>query len=745
MLFRTYAHAPLDAAARRPPAMGLALLLAGLCISAGAIAQVTPKDVLVLFSNNRLLPANIEVDRAMRERIASTAAQPVEIFQEFLDRPLFSGEAFDRNLATYLREKYADRPPRAIVAIGDPALNFVLYHRPALFPGTPVVHVGIDKSYLQTLRPTPAPLLGVPVEYDFRGTVEQALRWHPGTRRLVVVTGTSPRDRIWEAQARADFDDLAVKPAVVEYLAGFSTEALKARLQALGAGDLVFSPGYYRDGTGRDYSPRDAIAGIAAASTRAPVYGPFSAFVGTGIVGGRMPANRDMGRFTADALNALLDGVAPAAVALPAVLPAVLQVDWRQVRRWGIAEADIPPDAVVFFKEPTFWDRYRVQALLATALFLIQALLIAALFIERRRRRHTALALERSEHRMSLAARASRLSTWIWDVDRKPPEDAGTAASPLNEVLDTVHPADREELHQAAQQAVERDEELDVEYRVLEPGGQVRWIAARGRAEKGSRRITGVALDITARKEAELQAQKDRSALTHMTRVSMLGQLSASIAHQLNQPLAAILGNAEAARKMLGKPELDLVELRAICDDIISEDRRAAEVIRRLGALFKRGEMTLAPLDLNALVTETLELVRTELTTRHVEAVAELAPALALVDGGRVQLQQVLLNLILNAADAMAGIAPARRRLVVRTELLGTRVRLCVIDQGSGIAAADMPHLFDPFWSTKPGGTGMGLAICRSIVEGHRGTLTAANAPDSGAVFCATWPARQGA
>ncbi|MDM0034497.1 ATP-binding protein [Variovorax sp. J22P271] len=724
--------------------MGWVVLLAGLCISAGTIAQVTPKDVLVLFSNNRLLPANIEVDRAMRERIASTEARPVEVFQEFLDRPTFSGEAFDRNLATYLREKYAERLPQVIVVIGDPALNFILYHRPALFPGTPVVHVGIDKAYVQTLRPTQVPLLGVPVEYDFRGTVEQALRWHPGTRRLLVITGTSPRDRIWEAQARAELDELALQPAAVEYLAGLTTEALKARLKGLGAGDLVFSPGYYRDGTGRDYSPRDAIAGIATASTGAPVYGPFSAFIGTGIVGGRMPANRDMGRLAADAINALLDGVAPRAVALPAVLPAMLQVDWRQMRRWGLAEADIPPDTAVFFKEPTFWDLYRTQALLAMALFLIQAVLIAALFIERRRRRHTALALERSEDRMSLAARASRLSTWIWDVDRKSPRDAGTTASSLDDVLDSVHPADREDLQQAARQAVERDLELDAEYRVVEPGGEVRWIAARGRAEKGgSQRITGVALDITARKEAELQAQKDRSALTHMTRVSMLGQLSASIAHQLNQPLAAILGNAEAARKMLGKRPLDLDELQAICDDIITEDRRAAEVIRRLGALFKRGEMTLAPLDLNELVSETLELVRTELTTRHVEAVTELAPGLAPVDGGRVQLQQVLLNLILNAADAMGDIAPERRRLVVRTEMRGTDVRLCVTDQGSGIAAVDMPYLFDPFWSTKPGGTGMGLAICRSIVEGHRGTLDVANTPDSGAAFCATWPARR--
>jgi len=271
----------------------------------------------------------------------------------------------------------------------------------------------------------------------------------------------------------------------------------------------------------------------------------------------------------------------------------------------------------------------------------------------------------------------------------------------------------------------------------------VRWIAARSRAENGDReRLTGVALDISARKAAELQAEKDRAALTHMTRVSMMGQLSASIAHQLNQPLAAILGNAEAARKMLDKDRLDLVELKQICDDIISEDIRAAEVIRRLGALFKRGEVAFAPLDLNTLVAETLDLVRTELLTCQVAVVTELEPSVPAVDGGRIQLQQVLLNLILNAADAMGDIDVATRMVTIRTELEGPNVRLCVSDRGIGIAPTDLDKVFDPFWSTKSGGTGIGLAICQSIIGAHRGTLTVSNNPDGGATFCVRWPLR---
>ncbi|MDM0107944.1 HAMP domain-containing sensor histidine kinase [Variovorax sp. J22R24] len=617
--------------------MRLALLLFAFCLAAASspASAAETRNVLVLFSNNRLLPANVEVDRGLREGIGNTPQRHVEVFEEFLDRPTFSGPAFDRTLNTYLRQKYATRPPAAIVVAGEPALEFMLRHRDGLFPEVPVVHLGVDKTYLESVAPLPAGVVGVPVDFDFGGTIQQALHWHPGARRLVVVTGSSPRDLIWQAQVRDDVARLGIR-LPVEFLSGLSTVALEAKLRALSKQDIVFTPGYFKDGAGREFSPRQAAALVAAASAGAPVYGPFSTFIGTGVVGGRMAGYAEMGRQASMAVNKLLEGTPPAALGQPAIMPSVTHVDWRQAQRWGIADADIPSGAIVHFREPTFWEAHRGQLLLVLAVMLIQAALIAALLIERRLRRRTA----------------------------------------------------------------------------------------------------------SARKEAELQSEKDRAALTHMTRVSMMGQLSAAIAHQLNQPLAAILGNAEAARKMLGREHPDLAELKEICDDIITEDLRAAEVIRRLGALFRRGEMQLAPLDLNELVTETLDLARTELMTRHVSPVTELAP-LPLVDGGRVQLQQVLLNLILNAADAMNEVDPERRRLKIRTDLDGAKVRLLVIDQGTGIAPADTKNVFSAFWSTKAGGTGIGLAICQSIVTAHRGTLTAANNPDGGATFCATWPVHQ--
>jgi C4-dicarboxylate-specific signal transduction histidine kinase/ABC-type uncharacterized transport system substrate-binding protein len=720
-----------------------------------AAAMAAPaREVLVLYANNRLLPANIEVDRGLREGIASTPERDVDIHAEFLDRPAFTGPVFEQTVVTYLREKYGGRRPDVIVVAGQGALDFVVNHRARFLPDVPVVHLAIDKSQLQSMAPLPADVVGVPVIYDHAGTVEQALRWRPQARRLVVVTGTSVIDREWEKQLRTELAPFGAR-VTLEHLAGLSTEAVLERLGALGDADLVYTPGYFRDGTERDFAPREAAARMAAVSG-APVYAPFSTFIGTGVVGGLMPTYVEMGRQAALAVNGLLGGSAPAALRLPASVAAPMQLDWRQLAKWAIAEDAIPADAVVHFREPTFWEANREKVLIAAAVILLQALLIGALLVERRQRRRTASALVQSETRLNLAARAARLSIWIWDVTRdkvwttstsRPPSHEGLSAPPplaFGQILESVHPADRERLDRAVRQAAANDEELDVEVRLLQPSGELRWIAVRGRPENGERaRLTGVALDISARKAAELQAEKDRAALTHMTRVSMLGQLSASIAHQLNQPLAAILGNAEAARKMLEREGLDRVELKAICDDIISEDMRAAEVIRRLGALFKRGEVAFAPLDLNELVAETLDLVRTELLTRHVAIVTELEPSLPAVDGGRVQLQQVLLNLILNAADAMGDIDAAARTVTVRTESQGLNVRLCVVDRGSGIASADLGKVFDPFWTTKVGGTGIGLAICQSIIRAHQGTLTVSNNPEGGSTFCVRWPVRQ--
>jgi C4-dicarboxylate-specific signal transduction histidine kinase len=700
--------------------------------------------VLILHSNQRVTPAAIIVENELRKIVPEALQRPVDVFSEYLDVEWTSTEAFAATQAEFLRQKYERRNVRVIVCSAAQALEFVNRFRDRILPGVPVVHLVLPKDQLERMS-LPADFVGRTVDLDPTATFQLALRLQPDARHLVIVLGASERDRVWEARVRKAVGRLE-GPLEVEYLVGLPTANVLRRLGALTRDTIVYTPGYLVDGVGQVSTPRASVELIAPASA-APVYGPLDTFLGTGIVGGYMAPYEEQARGAGSLVVRVLNG-APASQIAATPIENVPLVDWRALRRWNIDERLLPPNTVVKFREPSAWDLHWREFSLAAAIVVFQAALISALLIERRSRRRTALALEESQKRMNLAARAASLSTLIWDIAHE--KTRSSARSPplpnersiaFEDVLQTAHPADREALERAVNGSLATGEEVDVEYRVIDPGGNVRWIAARGRAETGDRkRLLGVAIDITERKRAELRAVEDRIALRHITRVSMLGQLSASIAHQLNQPLAAILGNAEAARKMLGRDNVDLVELREICDDIVSEDHRAAQVIRGLGALYKRGEMKMEPLDLNALIRETLDLLRAELLIRHVTPATDLAPSLPSIDGDSIQLQQMLLNLILNAADAMHGRSLEDRRLTIRTRVTEAEVLLDVVDNGPGIAADDLPQIFDAFWSTKPGGMGMGLAICQSIVAAHRGTITATNNAEGGATFCAGLP-----
>ena len=720
------------------------LLLAGFLPAACAAQQ--PADVLVVLSSNRLLPAFVEFDRGLNE--GSGTSPKARFLAEFLDAPEFGGRPYEELTATYLKGKYSERPPKAIVAAGAAALDFLLHQRGAMFPGIPIVHAAVDRSFFAS-RVLPLDVVGIPVDYDIVGTLRLALRLQPHAWRLVVVTGDSPWDHERAADIRAALATLPAAPPV-EYLSSLPSAEVASRLAALPRDAIVFTPGYFRDGAGRVFTPRESVTTMAAAAA-APVYVLYASQIGTGAVGGRMTSYVEMGRRTRAIVDRLLEGAAASSIPVLSALPVPAQLDWRQVEKWGIRASLIPEDTVVHFRQPTFWEMHRAEAIAVAAAMLLQAGLIAALLIERRLRRRTATALAESETRISLAADAARLSSFVWRLVQERVRTNGVRsgrasslrqrAEDFEQVLHAVHPADRERLATAVRKAAAKEAALDVEYRVRLPDGDVRWFVARGRACAGDAQcLTGVKMDITARKTAEFQAQADRAALTHLSRVSTMGQLSAAIAHQLNQPLAAILGNAETARKMLGRAGASPDELREILNDIIDEDHRAAEVIRRLGALYRRGEMERSTFDLNDLVRETLDLLRDELTMRHVTPVVEVATWPLPVEGGRVHLQQVLLNIILNAADAMADVEPNQRVVIVRTSSDRERAQVCIVDCGPGIAAEDLKRVFDPFWSTKSTGGGVGLAICKAIITAHHGTLSAANNPEGGAVFCFTLP-----
>ncbi len=243
------------------------------------------------------------------------------------------------------------------------------------------------------------------------------------------------------------------------------------------------------------------------------------------------------------------------------------------------------------------------------------------------------------------------------------------------------------------------------------------------------------------RLRAERETHEQRLQLTHLSRVAMLGEMSGGLAHELNQPLTAILSNAQAAEHLIANKTLDNIELREILRDIIAADLRAGEVIRRLRALFKRGETHQEWLDANELVREALSLAHGDLTTRSIEPALNLAPGTLMIRGDRIQLEQVMLNLILNAAQAMAAQSGLERTLTVQTSATASRVHMSFADRGPGFPAEQIEKLFEPFYTTKPQGLGLGLSISRSIIRAHGGRLWGAPLPGRGASFHIELPA----
>ncbi|MFL5608496.1 MAG: GAF domain-containing protein [Gemmatimonadaceae bacterium] len=259
-----------------------------------------------------------------------------------------------------------------------------------------------------------------------------------------------------------------------------------------------------------------------------------------------------------------------------------------------------------------------------------------------------------------------------------------------------------------------------------------------------SDKLLAIVRDISDRKRAELDAAAQRHELAHLNRVLILAEQSGALAHELSQPLAAILANAQAARHLLDREPLDLVELRETLDDVIKSDKRAGAVIHRLRELLRKSKTILQPLDVNEVIREVLDLTHSDLLLRRVSITTALSPDIPPVLGDRVQLQQVVLNVLLNACDAMSTVEPSERELALTTVADTQWVQIVVADRGVGIPDGELDSVFDPFVTHRSQGLGLGLAISRSIVAAHRGRIQAENNPDRGATFRCFLPLADG-
>jgi len=386
----------------------------------------------------------------------------------------------------------------------------------------------------------------------------------------------------------------------------------------------------------------------------------------------------------------------------------------------------------------------------ALQLFLLMAatpLMLLAVAVGEERRSKDALRV--SEERMSLALESAQLALWDWDVakDSVWMTDEGrnffgfASSEPLHSgsLAACVHPDDSAARASAIQHALETDGSYDTEFRIVLPDGSMRWIAARGRraspgASDPPSRILGVSMDITRKKQADAEALLQREELAHLSRVATMSTLSVSLAHELSQPLASIANNAQAGQRFMSQDPPDLLEVRAILADIVSEHRRAVEIIERVRTMLRHSKVVLQPVRVDESLEELLRLTRGDLIARGVSVSNLGSGNLPAVMTDRVQLQQVLVNLIVNACDAMASNPPEDRNLTLTTRVVQNEMRIGVLDSGVGLPE-DAETLFQPFYTTNDGGLGMGLSICRTLIASHGGRLWAERRAERGAAF----------
>jgi PAS domain S-box-containing protein len=372
-------------------------------------------------------------------------------------------------------------------------------------------------------------------------------------------------------------------------------------------------------------------------------------------------------------------------------------------------------------------------------------ILLLSAAIEEARRAHREA--RENEERMASAAAASDVGLWLYNYSTKKfwatKHSRSMFGLPSSHPLDTkellarIDPEDRDMANGAMRRAIRDRVAIDVEFRVLGRGGKTRWISTRARPHESaggmSAEMTGTFSDITARKKAEEEAAKKQQEITHLMRVSMLGELSAGLAHELTQPLTAILSNAQAGRMLLDQSGLKMDEVANIFDDIIAADARAGDVIQRLRTLLRKGDIRYEAVDISALIEATLQLLHSELIKRRTTVKLDLEPDLLPARGDAVQLQQILLNLLINAMDAMEELSPSRRIIAIRTRMNGANeIEVKIIDRGIGLGQSQK-QIFQPFFTTKKRGLGLGLSICATIVKSHGGTLSLEDNASEGA------------
>ena len=744
--------------------LGLPIVLLGLAPAAPVEAQpaLEPTRILTVFGHDANAAGVTAFAGAMRE-IVRARMGAVEFYEEYLDLDRFDASERAARVSRFIAEKYEGFEFDAIVAEGSQALQFTLDHVRPLFPGVPIVY-GLAFEPVVDFDALPPDVTGRRQPLPFRETFGLARALQPDAERVVLVGGAASMDSVLMSsaiqQVAPELDGLEL---VVRQ--DWSYRSLLDSLRAAPPRTIVILSSFRRDRTGYEFATADLIPSVARASS-APIYGIARNWIGDGVLGGGVMDFGDDGVRTGELLVRVLRRGPGAPLPPGQVAPTFLVADARQVERWGLSEARLPPGTTVLFRNLSTWDRYWAWILTVLAVVAAQSLLIGSLLLERRRRaraqqlveeqaayermlgeltkdtlrvsrEEAAGALERALARVGAYAGASAA---VLLAEPDAPGDVPTrmvwpASARAERVVPTPGSAPRELGEASLAIPLLSGEALQGVLELYRDRGEEWPTAMVSRLEAAADLVAGA----LARARGARALDESRGQVAHIARVATLGELAASVTHDVRQPLAAIRFNAEAGAKLLGDEPPRVAEARAVFADIVRADDMAFAVIDHIKGLLSRQQPVRGSVDLNTVCRQIAQLLDHSLHEHGVRLQLALARELPAISGDPVQLQQVVLNLTLNAIEAVAASGRAGE-VLIGTALRSGQVEVFVRDTGPGLLPENQRQIFEPFFSTKANGLGMGLAIVRTIVQQHRGSVRAENATDGGAVLRITLP-----
>ncbi len=719
-----------------------------LCPTALAAGPTKPKNILILFSAAPGQPVFDITLSEFRKTIQEGYGGPLNFFVEYLEMERFPGKSQIRDQINFIKKTYTREKMDVLISIGPDILPLISRYLSPDFDAVPTIFVRFRNKYSDVPLIDRKPnMTGLVVEANPKKTFETALSLHPATTEAFVIAGSAPADRVLESLARAAFCEYEDRVKVT-YLSGLAMEELLQRMRTFPKNSIVIYLAFQKDAKGVFYYAVESLKLLSEASS-APFYSNWEQFVGHGIVGGYVIGVKANASRVGQIALRILQGEDPGKI--PIERGSMLYMfDWRQMKRWGIKEQRLPEGSIIVNKELTFWEAFRWY-IIGTILFvIIETLLLVFLLALYRKQKRVEKQLYEAAEEWRVTFDSILDMIFILDLDFKVIRVNAPVLAfldlPVEKVLGKhcytlMHKANEppETCLVPSMTKTKRHEHTefyDQKRKVWFHISVAPILDDKGKIQSIVHQIR----DITGQKQTEEEIHLARAELLRVERSFRISELTASLAHELNQPLAAILSNAQAALHFLESDKPDLKEFREILRDIIQDDKRAGNVIRSLRAMMKREEGEKKPIILNDVLKDVIAIFHSEAVFRNIKIKTDLAESLPPILADRIQLQQVTLNLIMNAAEAMAQNPSEERKIILWTHAADTCVRVSVRDFGRGIDNEDLKRVFEPFFTKKGAGLGMGLPISKSIIEAHGGRIWGENHPDGGATFAFELP-----